>query len=314
MSSRAIALAFALFPLASAAITTTFGDEKAITLSGFSYRAGVVRATVSQGFLLCANTAWWVNSPTPNTTGLAVQHVDPATSTARFFFGDQRLNTLPLVPNDLRSMTGSGPDTKLSGVNGSGTGTLACYAVDATGRRIGAYAGLFADTFEPAPARQCPRVPAAGPCLTVRVASIEPSNGVYLYTYFIDYQLPAAVGRYVIRDGFDPRLFSETTEWCAGMVGSNDCVGLSGTSHTVDYLAFGSSGEPQLGRVIVRRFTRLGVGPADLAASASPPVIAALFPEASILQAERQIDDNVAVGRGLVSAPDALDPAMDSAE
>jgi len=300
MLTRFLAVFLLLASTAASAVNPPdlfFGDEPRVSLDGAAWRGGMFRPKVAAGYLLCADTPWADANPSPSPGGIAPQHVDPATGQSRFVFGDRKLNNSELLTTDFKQFTILPTSLKGFGTSQAGAvGTLACLTLNAQGARSSPTAGLFVNGFEVKPTLDCPKPTASGSCVHVSVASIDPSGASYVYTYFIDYQLPALRAKYVIRDGFDPRLFMDTTSWCLGSPGFQGCMSLMAGSRTVDVAVAGSAGGVVTGRVMVQRTTQIGVGPTQLGASATPIVIAALFPEAAAIELEPQLDDNTSVG------------------
>ncbi len=291
------ALIVALPALAQQApLQLTVGEEAVADLSTFNYTGVAVSVTPSMGYLLCANTMWLQGSPVP--TSVKLQPTN-----AGFEFGVVNAASNPITLNDVRSFRyGVGSVASVEVNKTAAPGTLGCYVTNSSGNRAKAFNGLFVEGFETPLASNCTST-SSDSCAAVRVASLSTDafNNV-VYTYFIDYHLPAGAANYTLRDGYNSTKFSQTTLWCSTLnQASTSCTGQSSFSRTVDVSIAGSAAAPTNGRIRVVRGGLAGVTIPNLQATPGPLVLAALFPEAPARSLEQNLGDNVSAGTATIS-------------
>lgn len=289
----AVALIVALPALAQAPLQLTVGEEAAADLSTFNYTGSAVSVTPSIGYVLCANTQWLQSSPTP--TSVLVQ---PAN--AGFEFGAVNPANNPIVLNDVRSFRYGGGSVEVNKT--AAPGTLGCFVTNSAGNRVKSFNGLFAASFDTPLISNCTNT-SSDSCAAVRVASLgtDAFNNV-VYTYYIDYHLPAGAANYTLRDGYNSLRFSPNTLWCSTLnQASTACTGPTNNSRTVDVTITGSPTAATNGRIRVVRGGLAGVTIPNLQQTPGPLVLAALFPEAPARSFEHNVGDNVSAGTATIS-------------
>ncbi|MCQ4163340.1 hypothetical protein [Tahibacter harae] len=284
---------------AAADFSLRFQDEDAPKLTAMvvdrDITSGVTLTTVGLDRpMLCANL-----TATAQGTRLATVLPGFTPSNGDFKFGQ------------LDTTVASRPPLSLSGVKGwrytsvgldlePFTDTLACYVLSADGVRKQS-AHLFDDTFASE---------ATGPNASLVTRVVALPDGESNYKYFIDVNIPAEfAGRnYVVTDGFDSSVFSsDLSQYCAPTSPSATvCSGLTITQNNVNFRGTVPA-EGVTKRFIVIRPLKSGV----FSLPANPDAMlttAALFiaPSASGPE-DRDLSDNVSVGRALLSD---LDPVI----
>ncbi len=292
----AVALMVALPAMAQAPLQLTVGEEAIAALSTFNYTGVAVSVTPSIGYVLCANTSWVEGSPAP--TSVRLQPTN-----AGFEFGAVTAAGNPIVLNDVRSFRyGVGSVASVEVNKTAAPGTLGCFVTNSAGNRVKAFNGLFVEGFDTPLVSNCTST-SSDSCAAVRVASVttDAFNNV-VYTYFIDYHLPAGAANYTLRDGYNSLKFSPTTLWCSTLnQASTACTGPTNNSRTVDVTITGSPAAPTNGRIRVVRGGLAGVTILNLQQTAGPLVLAALFPEAPARSLEQKLGDNVSAGTATIS-------------
>lgn len=291
-ATSAFVLAVTMSSAVAAPLKFTVGEEAVTDLSTFNYTGVSVAVTPTDGFLLCANTSWQQSSPTPASVRLVPTNAD-------FEFGAVTAAGAPIVLNDVRSFRYQvGAEASVEVNKAAAPGTLGCFVTNAAGTRASWYNGLFVDGFDPAPSASCTST-STDSCAAVHVASVATDGfGRVIYTYFVDYHLPAGVASYTLRDGYSTTKFSNETNWCAtANQASTTCSGPLSTTRTIDVNLVGG-GSATNGRIKVTRRGAVGVG---IPAMTGTLVIAALFPEAPARSLEDRLGDNVSVGTGVIS-------------
>ncbi len=292
-----VTLVVALPALAQQApLQLTVGEEAVVDLSTFNYTGVAVSVTPSTGYVLCANTMWLQGSPVPTSVNLQPTN-------AGFEFGVVNAANNPIMLNDVRSFRyGVGSVASVEVNKTAAPGTLGCYVTNSTGNRAKAFNGLFVEGFETPLTSNCSST-SSDSCAAVRVASLSTDafNNV-VYTYFIDYHLPAVAAKYTLRDGYNSTRFSQTTLWCSTLnQASTACTGPTNNTRTVDVTLTGSPAAATNGRLRVVRGGLAGVTVQQFQATAGPLVLAALFPEAPARSFEQNLGDNVSAGTATIS-------------
>lgn len=292
----AFALVVALPAMAQAPLKLTVGEEAIADLSTFNYTGVSVGVAPSNGYLLCANTTWLQSSPNPTTVRLIPMN-------AGFEFGAVTAANSPVVLNDVRSFRyGVGNVASVEVNKTAAPGTLGCFVTNSAGSRVNWFNGLFVEGFDTVPVGTCTST-STDSCAAVRVANLttDAFNQV-VYTYYIDYHLPAGAANYTLRDGYSSVKFTSDTSWCSTLnQASTTCVGQPSLSRTVDAMLTGSGAAPTNGRIRVIRRGMPGITILNLQQTAGPLVIAALFPEAPARSFERILGDNVSAGTATIS-------------
>lgn len=292
----AVALIVALPAVAQAPLQLTVGEEAVADLNTFNYTGVAVSVAPSMGYLLCANTMWLQGSPVPTSVRLQPNN-------AGFEFGAVNAANNPITLNDVRSFRyGVGSVASVEVNKTAAPGTLGCYVTNSAGNRAKAFNGLFVEGFETPLASDCTST-SSDSCAAVRVASLSTDafNNV-VYTYYIDYHLPAGAANYTLRDGYNIVRFSPNTLWCSTLnQASTACTGQTNNSRTVDMTVSGSSSAATNGRIRVVRGGLAGVTIPQLQQTPGPLVLAALFPEAPARSFERNLGDNVSAGTATIS-------------
>ena len=292
----AFALVVALPAFAQAPLKLTVGEEAVADLSTFNYTGASVSVVPSNGYLLCANTSWLQGSPVATTVKL--QPTNPG-----FEFGAVNAFGNPISLNDVRSFRyGVGSVASVEVNKTAAPGTLGCFVTNSAGNRVKWYNGLFVEGFDTPPVANCTSA-STDSCAAVRVASLttDAFNRV-VYTYYIDYHLPAGAANYTLRDGYNSLKFDTTTLWCSTLnQASTACTGSTNFSRTVDATLTGSAAAPTNGRIRVVRSGLPTVTIPELQATAGPLVLAALFPEAPARSLEHVLGDNVSAGTAVIS-------------
>ena len=293
-SAMSVAALMVVLPAtAQSPLQLTVSEEAVADISTFNYTGVAVSVTPSTGYLLCANTAWLQGSPQP--TSVLVQ---PAN--AGFEFGAVTPANDPIVLNDVRSFRYGAGSVEVNKT--AAAGTLGCFVANSAGNRVHSFNGLFVEGFEPPPVSNCTNT-GSDSCAAVRVASLSTDafNNV-VYTYYIDYHLPAGAANYTLRDGYNSLRFSPNTLWCSTLnQASTGCSGPTKNSRTVDLTITGSASVATNGRVRVVRGGLAGVTITNLQNTAGPLVLAALFPEAPARSLEQNLGDNVSAGTATIS-------------
>lgn len=289
----AVALIVALPAMAQTPLMLTVGEEAVADLSMFNYTGAAVSVTPLTGYLLCANTTWLQGSPVP--TSVLVQ---PAN--AGFEFGAVNVANNPIVLNDVRSFRYGGGSVEVNKT--AAPGTLGCFVTNSAGNRVNSFNGLFVEGFDTPPVVNCTNTNSDS-CAAVRVASLTTDAFTnVVYTYYIDYHLPAGAAKYTLRDGYNSLKFSPNTLWCSTLnQASTACAGPTNNSRTVDVTITGSPATPTNGRIRVVRGGLAGVTILNLQQTAGPLVLSALFPEAPVRSLEQNLGDNVSAGTATIS-------------
>lgn len=276
---------------AEAALKLTVGEERTVVGSTMNYANSTVSVGVSNGYLLCANTAWGSGSAG------AVSPIQISPQNGAFVFGTVNSAGGPISLTDVRSFNYSVQGDALIDINrASNPGTLGCFVTDQNASRVGAYNGLFQHGFETQSAAPSGCTAAStDSCVSISVLSLTASSTSTIYQYRIDFRLPeGSTSNYTLRDGFMSELFVDDDQWWC-LQSPWTC----GVGSTIDLNL--TSKSPRSGQIIVERRSKPGVGPAALGAVTTPLVIAALFPDGPGLRKEQFLSDNVAAGTGAIS-------------